>query len=192
MKTIIIKWKTIKDAYVRSRKKLKSSSGATIKKKYRYTDLLTFLEPVFVTKETASAGVDTQKRNNVKDKMQEENRSNSEDSEKVDNPALLLSINTTDPTLSSSTPVTGNQSSRKKQIKCEPQLQPKSWNYLSVVKSHLAATLEEDNDDLTFFKSLLPALKEVPLHKKIQFRITVMTILQDLLSPASNVSSIIS
>lgn len=188
MKTIIIKWKTIKDAYVRSRKKIKNSSGATIKKKYRYANLLTFLEPVLVTKETASANIDTKKKNNVEDQMHEENSSNSEDSEEVDKPTLLLSTNTTAPTLSSSTPVAGNQSCCRKQIRGEPQLEPESWNYLNVVKSHLAPTLEEDNDDLTFFKSLLPALKEVPLHKKLQFRITVMTVLQDLLSPASNVS----
>ncbi|XP_052744693.1 uncharacterized protein LOC128199410 [Bicyclus anynana] len=158
------RWKTARDTYIRVRstkKKLKSGSGSRANKTYIYYDMLSFLDSNSNTQGEESADNFNQSvEQNASPRTSQNNTIIEED---------LINI----PSTSSS--VTKETRSSKKR-KCES---PTDFELelLNCVKNNTADNMDED---LNFFKSLLPTVKKLSSFKKLLFRTKVLEALIDI------------
>lgn len=159
------RWKTARDTYTKvrgSNKKLKSGSGAKKGKKYIFYDMLTFLN--------------SNSSNEADESI--ENQSEGQDSSTNainDNSISVPSTSTENSNLERTISNTESASSRKRKHTSSPT--PFEKELLQNVKQN---KIDNDDEDLNFFKSLMPTVKKFSTFKKLLFRTKVLGALIDI------------
>lgn len=143
-----------------SKKKQKSGSGAKPGKKYIYFEMLTFLDS------NSSNEADESIENQSEDQDSSTNANNniSVPSTSSGNSNLERTNNNTEP-----------ESSRKRKRQSSPT--PFEKELLQCVKQN---NIDADDEDLNFFKSLIPTVKQFNTFKKLLFRTKVLEALIDI------------
>ncbi|KAF5271251.1 hypothetical protein FQR65_LT17669 [Abscondita terminalis] len=152
------KWKNIKDRFIKDHRMYsKSGSGACKRKKYVYYDILQFL-------------VAQTERQNTESNVSQEARSpelNEDGQEEAEEfpQSLQGASNIQRPTAATSR--SKNNFEKKLLDILESRQLPIAYN-------------DENDDDLNFFKSLLPTLKTLDEQQKMEFRVQMMQSLQKI------------
>nr|CAD7579283.1 unnamed protein product [Timema californicum] len=166
-KDMRIKWKSIRDCYNRSLRLIKRKSGKKQKpmKTYVYAPYLTFLNATFTPHQTETylervsdkpvAGVaETQLGDDTEIEIIDDLDESSENSEER----------------RKRKPITTNSYYRSKRKNYDSKLE----NYPKNFQREPQEKEGESNDDIDFFRSLIPIIKDLPVEEKIKFRIDVM------------------
>lgn len=158
------RWKTARDTYMKvkaSKKKLKSGSGAKTGKKYIYYDMLQFLNSNACTE--ADESIDYQ--------GEVQYLSRNENNISVPKPSTSTENSNAEYTNNNSKA----QSSRKRKRESSPT--PFEKELLECVKRD---NIDRDDEDLNFFKSLIPTVKKLSSFKKLLFRTKILEALIDI------------
>lgn len=153
------KWRTVRDNYVRNLKKhgecFKSGSAAKKVKRYIYGEQLSFLKKNLEQKATTSS---------MEIELDTLQNSENDDGDGVE----AECVNET------ATPPRNPAASRKKkQSEVERSL-------ISFMQAHSKRNTLQEDDDLAFFYSLLPTVRELTSDEKITFRLQTMQFLQNI------------
>nr|CAD7432598.1 unnamed protein product [Timema monikensis] len=164
-KDMMMKWKSIRDSYNRSLRLIKRKSGQKQKpmKTYVYAPYLTFLNATFTSHQTGTSlerasdkpvagGAETQLSDDTEIEIIDDLEESSENSEER---RKRKSITT-------------NSYNRSKRKNLD--------NYLKNFQRKPQQKEGESNDDMDFFRSLIPIIKDLPVEEKIKFRIDIMKI----------------
>ncbi|GBP71717.1 hypothetical protein EVAR_33130_1 [Eumeta japonica] len=157
------KWYNIRDAYVKYLKNDKysgSSSSRNRRRPYIYHELMKFLDPAFGH---ADAEDPSYSRMVTEDSNMSENDSNLLNSVfvDIDEKSNEASANT----------------SKKSRTICTEDEAVVEQSLVNVLASFMQ---KEENEDLAFFKSILPCVTRLSEDSKFEFRIRVMKLLKDL------------
>lgn len=148
------RWKSIRDRhtrYLRQTKTTKSGSAANPKKNYVYGKLLDFLQSTIVHNLTQDSHVE------------EEDGSNNDPDEIEKTPQTHH-----DEVI----PSTSTEYRRKKR-----KMEDKFEKYLEVVTRRELEKCEDEDEDKSFFTSLIPSVKRLTATDKMQFKADVMQLL---------------
>lgn len=156
------RWRTARDTYMKVKansKKLKSGSGAKSGKKYTYYNMLTFLDS------NAGGEADESIDNNLS-----EDQNSSTNDNNISVPST--SAENLNPENFSNTEL---ETSRKRKRTQSPT--PFEKQLLQSVRQN---NLLNDDEDLNFFKSLIPTVKKFSTFKKLLFRTKVLEAMIDI------------
>lgn len=156
------RWKSARDTYMRvkaNKRKLKSGSGATKCKKYVFYEMMTFLDVNVSTEADESIDIQTEEHQSTTDDYNISIPTTS-----TDHSDLERTFNDT---------VSGTSRKRK----CLSSQTDFEKELLEFVKQNSAVN---DDEDLNFFKSLLPTVKKLGSFKKLMFRTKVLEALIDI------------
>lgn len=173
-----MKFKNIRDAYRRNKVK---KSGQAAKKKYIYSELLSFLNPILELRKTDASNIAGE---NTTDNINENTQDS--DEENVDDPPAIIVEQSTTPT--DERQKTENLPVKRKK-NSQSQLENDLSGYLNIMSKRMAETPKsaeknDDNDDMQFFKSLIPLVRNISPEKKIVFRMAVMSAVQNAIQPS--------
>nr|CAI5828261.1 unnamed protein product [Callosobruchus analis] len=162
---ITSKWRSIRDNYIRNRRKIKEStrSGAAAKK---FEEQLRFLEKSIAMRPTVST---ISEESQSSQQNAEDDTENSGPEESEEGQQAVGTIIT--PTTSKSAPI-----KRTKKIGIEEHL----LNFMEAHKPKNAHQPILEDDDLAFYFSLLPMVKSLTIDEKYTFRMDSMKLLQEI------------
>lgn len=159
-----LKWKNLRDAYVRHiRMKLDRSKRSKPIRSYIYYNQMSFLRRVISPKvRSRRTPFESSSRENIKEEEEEEGELTQED---------LLEMVEHDVKSGAAVPTFGDEEELVANV--DPLL------------PGIAENDVHDNDDMDFFRSLLPTLQTLRTEQKLKFRIDVMELLMTYHQAAS-------
>ncbi len=208
MECVKQKWKTLRDGYTRWRRSVKAapSGSKASKKKYCYGEVMSFLNVNAELRDTESSNERPDDHEDDEDDLEDDlslqhdellNDLSLEDGVRklADETSSVMAENDSIPEVTQNLQKRKSPSSNKYKYntkKSKPtKLETDMSEYFQLAKSRFNVqppTLDED-EDLNFFKSLLPTLRGLDVRQKLQFRMQVMTALQSVLAAASTSSA---
>lgn len=172
VKAVMHKWKMIRDAYIRSLRNRKKN-----KRPYKYAEELSFLHEAITSssldycsfvdaeEQAATEKDDTDDSNEVRSEVEEIRR--------LPMPVIVT-------TSSTSAQSATRKRCRSKMIGVDID-SPKTENIeCSRAKKSTCPLPPIDDDDMNFLKSLLPFLRGFNVHQKLQFRMKVLALTEEI------------
>ncbi|KAF5277318.1 hypothetical protein FQR65_LT16008 [Abscondita terminalis] len=160
------KWKNLKDRFmkdVRAEKEVRSGNAASKKKKYVYSEIMQFLMPQMERRRYHHSQIKTESnvQGNEADADAVVVGSDNDDVHEEDNNDVQ-------------TPTTVSNHQRK--VPKSTQKQTFENKLLQILENR--ETQQEDDEDLAFFKSILPSVKKLTDIQKTEFRLDVLNSLK--------------
>lgn len=164
-------WRSIRDNYVRNRRKnneaCKSGSGASKKKKYIYEEQLRFLEKTMELRTTNTSIPEDPTLDNCSVDIE----SNGNNSGHENDEESVVEV----------TPTTSIKRASVNVKRCTRKSNFIEEKLVSFMEAHQPRQdLLIEDEDLSFFKSLLPTVRKLNADKKFTFRMQTMQILKNL------------